>query len=41
MTAADLACAASEWVQPISIDYRGWRIYELPPNTKAWPRSKC
>ncbi len=32
MTAADLAAYAAEWVQPISIDYRGWRVYELPPN---------
>ena len=32
MTADDLASYSSEWVQPISIDYRGWRVYELPPN---------
>src|SRR5882724_11459216 len=32
MTPEDLASFSSEWVQPISIDYRGWRIYELPPN---------
>jgi gamma-glutamyltranspeptidase/glutathione hydrolase len=32
MTADDLSSFSSEWVQPISIDYRGWRIYELPPN---------
>ncbi len=32
MTAEDLAQFSSEWVQPISSDYRGWRIYELPPN---------
>jgi gamma-glutamyltranspeptidase/glutathione hydrolase len=32
MTAEDLASYAVEWVQPISIDYRGWRVYELPPN---------
>ncbi|HEV2992448.1 MAG TPA: gamma-glutamyltransferase [Candidatus Angelobacter sp.] len=28
----DLADFSSEWVEPISIDYRGWKIYELPPN---------
>jgi gamma-glutamyltranspeptidase/glutathione hydrolase len=28
----DLAQFSSEWVEPISIDYRGWKIYELPPN---------
>ncbi len=32
MTAEDLANYSPEWVQPISIDYRGWRVYELPPN---------
>jgi gamma-glutamyltranspeptidase/glutathione hydrolase len=28
----DLADFSSEWVEPISTDYRGWKIYELPPN---------
>jgi gamma-glutamyltranspeptidase/glutathione hydrolase len=32
MTAEDLASFSAEWVQPISIDYRGWRVYEMPPN---------
>jgi gamma-glutamyltranspeptidase / glutathione hydrolase len=32
MTAEDLASYAPEWVDTISIDYRGWRVYELPPN---------
>jgi len=32
MQAADLAEFSAEWVDPTSIDYRGWRIYELPPN---------
>ncbi len=32
MTASDLAGFSSEWVTPISTDYRGWRVYELPPN---------
>ena len=32
MTAQDLASYSAEWVEPISIDYRGWRVYELPPN---------
>jgi gamma-glutamyltranspeptidase/glutathione hydrolase len=32
MTADDLASFSSEWVQPISTEYRGWRVYELPPN---------
>ena len=32
MTAEDLSSFSAEWVEPISIDYRGWRVYELPPN---------
>jgi len=32
MTAEDLATFSSEFVTPISSDYRGWRVYELPPN---------
>jgi gamma-glutamyltranspeptidase / glutathione hydrolase len=32
MTAQDLASYSSEWVEPLSIEYRGWRVYELPPN---------
>jgi gamma-glutamyltranspeptidase / glutathione hydrolase len=32
MIAEDLSAFSAEWVEPISIDYRGWTIYELPPN---------
>jgi gamma-glutamyltranspeptidase/glutathione hydrolase len=32
MTAADLASYSAEWVKPLSIEYRGWRVFELPPN---------
>lgn len=32
MTAADLAEYDGEWVEPISTTYRGWTVYELPPN---------
>ncbi len=28
----DLADFSAEWVEPISIDYHGWKVYELPPN---------
>ena len=32
MTPADLSEFASEWVQPLSTEYHGWKVYELPPN---------
>jgi gamma-glutamyltranspeptidase / glutathione hydrolase len=32
MAAADLALFQPEWVAPISTTYRGWTVYELPPN---------
>jgi gamma-glutamyltranspeptidase/glutathione hydrolase len=32
MQTADLSEFSAEWVDPISIDYRGWKVYELPPN---------
>jgi len=32
LTAQDLATYSPEWVEPLSVDYRGWRVYELPPN---------
>lgn len=32
MVAEDLASFQPEWVEPISIDYRGWKVFELPPN---------
>ncbi|MGH9450191.1 MAG: gamma-glutamyltransferase family protein, partial [Terriglobia bacterium] len=32
MTAADLSRYQAQWVQPISTTYRGWTVYELPPN---------
>jgi gamma-glutamyltranspeptidase / glutathione hydrolase len=32
MTAEDLADFSAEWMEPISITYRDWKIYELPPN---------
>ncbi len=35
MQAEDLADFSAEWVEPISIDYRGWKIYELPPNVQG------
>lgn len=32
MDAKDLAEFSSEWVEPISTTYRGWTVYEIPPN---------
>jgi gamma-glutamyltranspeptidase/glutathione hydrolase len=32
MAADDLAEFSPEWVEPISTAYRGWKVYELPPN---------
>ena len=28
----DLASHRSEWVEPVSVDYRGYQVWELPPN---------
>jgi gamma-glutamyltranspeptidase/glutathione hydrolase len=35
MTAADLKDYQPEWMDPISTTYRGWTVYELPPNTQG------
>ena len=32
ITTADLAAQKSEWVEPISTNYRGYTVYEIPPN---------
>jgi gamma-glutamyltranspeptidase/glutathione hydrolase len=32
MTEADLAAHTSTWEEPISVDYRGYRVWECPPN---------
>jgi len=35
MAADDLADFSAEWVDPISTDYRGWTVYEMPPNEQG------
>ena len=35
MTAADLEDFEPEWVTPLHVDYRGWTVYELPPNSQG------
>src|SRR6185312_10248221 len=32
LTGDDLAAYDAEWVTPLSTTYRGWTVYELPPN---------
>jgi len=35
MTLEDLSDFQPEWVDPISTTYRGWTVYEIPPNTQG------
>jgi len=37
LSAKDLAKHKSEWVEPVSINYRGYDVWELPPHT-SYPR---
>jgi gamma-glutamyltranspeptidase/glutathione hydrolase len=32
LAAADFTEFSSEWIAPISVDYRGWKVYEMPPS---------
>jgi gamma-glutamyltranspeptidase/glutathione hydrolase len=35
LTAKDFSDYSSEWVEPISTTYRGWTVYEIPPNSQG------
>jgi gamma-glutamyltranspeptidase / glutathione hydrolase len=35
LTANDLADHRSDWVEPLSVTYRGYQMLELPPNTQG------
>jgi len=36
LTVDDFAAHSSDWVEPISADYRGFSVYELPPATQGF-----
>ncbi len=36
LDARDFADAKADWVEPISTSYRGYDVYELPPNTQGF-----
>src|SRR5207249_5075279 len=35
LSARDLADHKSEWTEPVSTNYRGYDVWELPPNTQG------
>ena len=36
LRAEDFAAYRAEWVEPITATYRGYSVYELPPNTQGF-----
>jgi gamma-glutamyltranspeptidase / glutathione hydrolase len=36
VTEADLASHRADWVEPIGTNYRGYDVYEVPPNTQGF-----
>ncbi len=35
LQSSDLAAHSGEWVVPVSVNYRGYDVYELPPNSQG------
>jgi gamma-glutamyltranspeptidase/glutathione hydrolase len=35
MSAEDLSEFRAEWVEPMSVEYRGWRVFETPPQSQG------
>src|SRR5690348_16232905 len=35
LAASDLAEFAADWVTPLTTNYRGWDVYEIPPNSQG------
>jgi gamma-glutamyltranspeptidase / glutathione hydrolase len=35
LTAEDFAAHQADWVQPVSVPYKGYRLWELPPNSQG------
>jgi len=35
LTAKDFSDYSGEWVEPVSTTYRGWTVYEMPPNSQG------
>ena len=35
LTTSDLAAHQADWVEPVSTDYRGLTVWEIPPNTQG------
>jgi gamma-glutamyltranspeptidase/glutathione hydrolase len=35
MAPEDLSAFRAEWVEPVSVEYRGWRVYETPPQSQG------